>query len=32
LGLIALLDRWEPLDENFPDVDQHLPPLRDFEL
>jgi antitoxin VapB len=31
-GLIALLDRWEPLDENFPDVDEHLPPLRDVEL
>jgi antitoxin VapB len=31
-GLIALLDKWEPLDENFPDVDEHLPPLRDVEL
>jgi antitoxin VapB len=31
-GLIALLDRWEPLDDNFPDVDEHLPPLRDVEL
>jgi antitoxin VapB len=31
-GLIALLDRWEPLNENFPDVDEHLPPLRDVEL
>ena len=31
-GPKALLDKWEPLDENFPDVDQHLPPLRDVEL
>ena len=31
-GLIALLDRWGPLDEKFPDVDEHLPPLRDVEL
>jgi antitoxin VapB len=31
-GLIALLDRWAPLDENFPDVDAHLPPLNDVEL
>ena len=31
-GLIALIDRWEPLDEIFPDVDENLPPLRDVEL
>jgi antitoxin VapB len=31
-GLIALLDRWAPLDENFPDVDEYLPPLSDVEL
>lgn len=31
-GLIALLDKWEPLDESFPDVDEHLPSLRDVEL
>ena len=31
-GLIALLDRWAPLDKKFPDVDEHLPPLRDVEL
>lgn len=31
-GLIALLDRWAPLDEYFPDVDEHLPPLGDVEL
>jgi antitoxin VapB len=31
-GLIALIDRWEPLDETFPDVDENLPPLRDVEL
>jgi len=31
-GLIALLDRWEPLAESFPDVDERLPPLRDVEL
>ncbi len=31
-GLIALIDTWEPLDEDFPDIDKDLPPLRDFEL
>lgn len=31
-SLIALLDSWEPVEENFPDVDEHLPPLRDVEL
>ena len=31
-GLIALLDGWEPLDDNFPDGDAHLPPPGDVEL
>ncbi len=31
-GLIALLDKWEPLDESFPDIDERLPPLRDVDL
>lgn len=31
-GLVALLDSWTPLDEDFPDVDENLPPLRDVEL
>jgi antitoxin VapB len=31
-GLIALLDGWEPLAEDFPDVDEHLPPLSDVAL
>ena len=31
-GLIALLDRWAPLDEAFPDIDAGLPPLQDVDL
>ena len=31
-GLIALLDAWAPLDEDFPDVDAQLPPLGDVKL
>ncbi len=31
-GLLLLLASLEPLDENFPDVDESLPPLDDVEL
>jgi antitoxin VapB len=31
-GLIGLLEAWEPLEETFPDIDDHLPPLGDVEL
>lgn len=31
-SLLALLATWEPLDEEFPDVDAGLPPLRDVTL
>src|SRR3954467_3239156 len=31
-GLLDLLAEWEPLDEQFPDVDQDLLPLRDLKL
>ena len=31
-GLLSLLASLEPLDENFPDVDESLPPLDDVEL
>lgn len=31
-GLLALLNSWEPLDEDFPDVDEGLLPLRDVTL
>ncbi len=30
--LLDLLAGWEPLDDEFPDVDAGLPPLRDVEL
>lgn len=30
--LLALLASLQPLDENFPDVDETLPPLDDVEL
>lgn len=31
-GLLSVLARLEPLDEEFPDVDETLPPLNDVEL
>lgn len=31
-GILALLATWEPLDEDFPDVDEGLLPLRDIDL
>jgi antitoxin VapB len=31
-GLIALIDGWEPLADDFPDIDEGLPPLRDVAL
>ncbi len=30
--LLDLLDRWEPLDEPFPDVDEDLPSLDEDSL
>ncbi len=30
--LLELLDRWEPLDEPFPDVDEDLPDLDEDPL
>lgn len=30
--LLDLLAGWEPLDEDFPDVDAGVPPLRDVTL
>lgn len=32
LTLRELLDSWEPMDEEFPDVDEGLLPLDDIEL
>lgn len=31
-GLLQLLATLEPIDEEFPDVDEGLPPLDDIEL
>lgn len=31
-GLLALLAGWEPLDDEFPDVDEGLLPLPDVRL
>jgi antitoxin VapB len=31
-GLLAVLARLEPLDEEFPDMDAGLPPAEDVEL
>jgi antitoxin VapB len=31
-NLLAILASWDPLDEEFPDVDTTLPPLRDVKL
>ena len=31
-GLLSVLARLEPLDEEFPDVDETLPPIDDVEL
>ena len=31
-GLLALLATLDPIEEEFPDVDEGLPPLRDVEL
>ncbi|MDF1615457.1 antitoxin [Desulfurivibrio dismutans] len=31
-SLLATLAGWEPLAEDFPDVDEALPPLDDIEL
>ncbi|MEH6952968.1 antitoxin (plasmid) [Nitrobacter sp. NHB1] len=31
-GLLAVLATWEPLNEEFPDVDKGLQPLTDVEL
>lgn len=31
-GLAELLASWTPLEEEFPDVDQYLPPLDDINL
>ena len=31
-GLLALLAGWEPLDEEFPDIDDALLPLEDVDL
>ncbi|MGD8941123.1 MAG: AbrB/MazE/SpoVT family DNA-binding domain-containing protein [Gammaproteobacteria bacterium] len=31
-GLLQLLQTLEPIDEEFPDVDEGLPPLDDIEL
>ena len=31
-GLLSVLASLEPLDEDFPDVDESLPPLDDAEL
>lgn len=30
--LLQHLAEWEPIDDRFPDVDEHLPPLDDVEL
>ncbi len=31
-GLLSVLAGLKPLEETFPDVDNHLPPLDDIEL
>jgi len=31
-GILALLATWKPLDDDFPDVDAGLLPLRDIDL
>ena len=31
-GLLAVLARLEPLEEEFPDIDETLPPLNDVDL
>jgi antitoxin VapB len=31
-SLLALLASWEPLDIEFPDVDENLPPLDDVQF
>lgn len=31
-GLLALLSRLEPIDDEFPDTEEHLPPLGDIKL
>jgi len=31
-GLLTLLDGLKPLNEDFPDIDESLPPLDDVEL
>jgi antitoxin VapB len=31
-NLLEILASWDPLDEEFPDVDKTLPPLRDVKL
>ncbi|HYU32106.1 MAG TPA: AbrB/MazE/SpoVT family DNA-binding domain-containing protein [Thermoanaerobaculia bacterium] len=31
-SVLELLASWEPLDEEFPDIDEDLPPLRDVDL
>ena len=32
LGILELLATWEPIEEEFPDVDEGLLPLRDIDL
>ena len=31
-NLLELLTSWQPLEDEFPDVDETLPPLRDVSL
>lgn len=31
-SVLALLASWEPLEEEFPDIDSDLPPLEDVDL
>jgi len=31
-SLLEFLDSLQPLDEDFPDIDEDLPPLREIEL
>lgn len=31
-SLLRLLGSWKPLDVDFPDVDEHLPPLDDVNI
>jgi antitoxin VapB len=31
-SLLALLAGWGPLEDEFPDVDEHMPPLDDINI